>query len=97
MMIGSSFIPPSEIWACSDSSVSRAPRPGVCLVFRLRLAVVRDLPRLGRVGQRLEGVARRGQAAETEHFHRRGGAGRSDPACPRSSMRRAHLADDGAG
>ena len=41
------------------------------LLLGLRLAEVRDLPRLGRVGQRLEGVARLRQAAEAEHFDRR--------------------------
>ncbi len=33
MMIGSSFIPPSEIWACSDSSVRRAPLAPSALSF----------------------------------------------------------------
>ena len=70
-MIGSSFMPPSAICACSDSSVSRLPLAAERLFLRLRLAEVRDLARLGGVGQRLERVAGLRQPAETEHFDRR--------------------------
>ena len=71
MMIGSSFMPPSAI--CCLQRLEREPRALAAerLFLGLRLAEERDLPRLGRVGERLERVARLRQAAEAEHFDRR--------------------------
>src|SRR4029079_1431698 len=66
------------------------------LVLRLHLAVLRDLPRLGRVFQRLEQVAGRGQAAEAEHFDRRGRRRHLDRLAAIVDER-TYLADDGAG
>ena len=66
------------------------------LVLRLRLAEERDLPRLDRVGERLERVARLRQAAEAEHFDRRRRPGVLQ--LPAAIVdERADLADDRAG
>ena len=73
-----------------------APRAAERLLLRLRLAEVRDLPRLGGVGQRLERVAGLRQAAEAEHFDRRRRSGGLDLAAAVVDER-AHLADDRAG
>ena len=62
----------------------------------LLLAERRDLPRLGRVGQRLEHVARLRQAGQAEHFDRRGRPGRLDRTAAVVDQR-AHAADDRAG
>ena len=93
MMIGSSLMPPSAICCLSDSSVSRPPLSAVRLFLRLRLAEVRDLPRLGGVGQRLERVAGLRQSAEAEDFDRRRRPRRLQLA-PAIVDQCAHLADD---
>ena len=61
MMIGSSLMSPSAICCCSDSSVRRPPLLAERLFLGLRLAVRDDLPRLDRIVDDLERVARRGQ------------------------------------
>ena len=95
-IIGRSFTPPSAICCCRDSSVRRPPLATSGLLLRLRLPERRDLPRLGRIGHRLEAVAWRGQGLEAEHFDRRGGAGRLDRTAAVVDER-AHAADDRAG
>ena len=63
--------------AFGNLRLQRLERQAAALARRARLSFacswrnVRDLPRLGRVGQRLERVAGLRQAAETEHFDRR--------------------------
>jgi hypothetical protein len=86
MMIGSSFMPPSAICACSDSSVSRPlsiERP--CL--RLLLAERGDLAGLRGVGH-LAYVAGLRQPREAEHFDRCRWSGRT--------RRLAAVVDEGA-
>ena len=57
MMIGSSLMPPSAICSCSDSSVRRPPRAPSARSLACAWRNVRNLPRLGRVGDRLERIA----------------------------------------
>ena len=66
-MIGSSFMPPSAICCLQRFEREAAALGAERLVLGLLLAERRDLPRLGRVGHRLERVAglrqaRRGRA-----------------------------------
>ena len=95
MMIGSSFMPPSAICACSDSSVRRPPLAPSAVFFACSSRNVGDLPRLGRVGD-LEHVARLRQAGQAEHFDRRRRPGRLDRLAAVVDQR-AHAADDRAG
>ena len=49
-----------------ETAALRAER----FVLGLHLTVLRDLSRLGRIRERLKGVARLWQPAEAQHFHR---------------------------
>ena len=66
------------------------------LLLGLRLPEERDLARLGRIGERLERVARLRQPAETEDFDRRRRSGQLQ--LPAAIVdERANTADDGSG
>ena len=96
LMMSARSLLPSASCCCSDSSVTRPLFAPSALAFACSCRNTRNLPRLGRVVQRLERVAGRGHAAEAEHFHRRRRRRRLDrPAAVVDE--RAHLADDRAG
>ena len=85
MMIGSSFMPPSAICACSDSSVEPRALRAERARLRLLLAERRDLPRLGRV--RAPGTRRPAAAGRPGRALRPASTARpTSSASPRSSM-----------